>query len=152
MQEAIYQLQEMVNQSQYMSYNQDMGMALPKISASLARLHFDTEIKKDHIKEAFNTWLEAYQESIFWETRAASPEDLIKVRKLGSDAKKLYFYLLEKYSVGELIPKTMLYEKGPVSAFYLEEAIESLLKNGAIYYPDLNHFKILETNKDVWQR
>ncbi|KKH15820.1 hypothetical protein [Methanosarcina mazei] len=152
MEEAIYELQTTIEQSEFMNYNQDMGMALPKISASLARLHFDTEIKKEHIKEAFETWGEAYQSSFYWDTRAASPENLIKARRLGMDAKKLYFHILEHYSIGELIPKSMLRETGLVSEFCLDDAISSLLKNGAIYYPDLHHFKLIEIRNDVWQR
>jgi len=127
-------------------------MALPKISASLARLHFDTEIKKEYIKEAFETWVEAYQSSFYWDTRAACPEDLIKTRRLGVDAKNLYFHMLEHYSIGEPIPKSALRETGLVSEFYLDDAISSLLKNGAIYYPDHHHFKLIEIRNDVWKR
>jgi hypothetical protein len=152
LQEAIYELKSNIENTEYMVYNQDIGMAVPKIAASIARLHFDDSITKDHIDEAFDTWADAYFDSIYWDTRVASGDDLIKVRKLGTNAKKLYFHLLEHYSVGEDIPKTALRTNVPLHDFDLENAIESLLQNGAIFYSNLNNFKILEINKNLWER
>lgn len=149
--DLVYEIKETVDKNPHMTYNQDIGAAVPKISSSLARLHHSPGVTKDHVRETKTTWFDSYEHAIFWDTRAASPEDLIHTGRMGSDAKQLYYHLLNKYGLDDKIPRAALREKDvPVSEFHLDDAINQLLLNGAIFYPDLYHFKLIELSPSAW--
>ncbi|MDD2340508.1 MAG: hypothetical protein PHG79_09730 [Methanosarcina sp.] len=145
----IYELKEHTEQSEFISYNQDIGMALPKVSASIARLFFEPEITKDHIKQALDTWFESVEHSFFNESRSMHRTDVKRWGKHGT--KELYKWLLDNYGLNVLILIKEIYEKKPFPEYMLDELIPELLNKGLAYAPDPDHIKLLELSNQEWK-
>ena len=146
--ENIYELKERAERSEFISYNQDVGMALPKISASIARLKFDTEITKEHIGTALDSWYESYEHSMFNESRSMHQTEVKRWGKHGT--RDLYNWLLDNYGLNVLIPKKEIYERKPFPEYMLDELLPELLNKGMAYSPDPDHIKLLELSHDEW--
>jgi len=70
-----------------------MGMVVPKISSSMARLHFSQEITKDLINRSVSIWEKTYLYAA--QTASLQLNRTAKEISLFPNARKLYFWLVD---------------------------------------------------------
>lgn len=121
MDDKVHEVREKVETSLYPGYQQDMGMVVPKVSASMARLRFSQEITKDLIDHSVLTW-----EDTFSHVAHAASTQLNQTAKdisLFPNSRKLYFWLVDHYGYNVNIPKKKIYASKLFHVFELEEAV-----------------------------
>ncbi|MHC1756213.1 MAG: hypothetical protein AB9861_12410 [Methanosarcina sp.] len=143
MTDAIYDMRNNVLNAAYDANKIDLGMTIPKLSASYARMSLKSEISKEHINSAYHYWFDAFEQALGYEQVQASTADQTEISRLGSGVLTLYAYLEDKYGIDTAIPKAALYENSPLPPYLLEGAIEKLLARGYMYYPNTKEFKLL---------
>jgi len=143
MTDAIYDMRNKVLNAAYDVNKIDLGMTIPKLSASYARMSLKSEISKEHINSTYQFWFDAFEQALGYEQMHESIADQTEISRLGSGALTLYAYLEDKYGIDTAIPKAALYEAGPLSSYLLDEAIGKLLARGYMYYPNTKEFKLL---------
>ncbi|HIH73950.1 MAG TPA: hypothetical protein HA306_01215 [Methanosarcina sp.] len=139
----VYDMRNKVLNAGYDVNKIDLGMTVPKLSASYARMNLKPEISKEHIESAYHFWFDAFEQALGYTQLQTSSADQSDISRLGSGALTLYTYLEETYGVETAIPKTAVYETKIMSAYLLEEAIEKLLARGFMIYPNTKEFKLL---------
>lgn len=122
--------------------NKNMGMVVPKISSSMARLHFSQEITKDLINRSVSIWENTYLYAA--QTASLQLNRTAKEISLFPNARKLYFWLVDHYGYSVNIPKKEIYASKIFHVVELEEAVQNLLEKGALYAPDNNHVRLVE--------
>ena len=54
--DVVYEIRDEYLRSGISPYRQNLGDAIPKLSASIARLHLDKEVKPDYVKKVIDLW------------------------------------------------------------------------------------------------
>lgn len=99
--EAVYEISEEYLKSGILSYRQNLGDAIPTLSASITRLHLDPETKSKHVKEVLELWKEMHRKVKY---RMGDSLPVSKYYDLSDNARKLYTELYDTFGKEYWIP------------------------------------------------
>lgn len=88
---AFYDLINELRSSTGISYNQDIGSVVPKLSMAIARTKLTEKTTKDEIRTSVDTWIDMFHYTITDTTKAS------KERKLSTDAQVLHGEMLNGF-------------------------------------------------------
>lgn len=120
--DAVYEISEEYSKSGISPYRQNLGDAIPTLSASITRLHLDSETKSKHVKEVVDLWKEMHRKVRY---RMGDSLTVAKYYDLSDNARKLYSELYDTFGKEFSIP--------------IQEVLETTsLKNNADFTYALN--------------
>ncbi|NYT05930.1 MAG: hypothetical protein GKC04_06120 [Methanomicrobiales archaeon] len=125
--DAIYELRDDFKKAGRAPYNQNLGDAIPKLSASLARLHHNTEVADTLVKESVDLLLDMHHRIAAFHN---TPLKISQVYRLSGDARKLYFDLYGIFGADYWIPLEEAQNSSGLDPAEFEAAIESLCLEG----------------------
>ena len=99
--EAVYEISEEYLRSGILPYRQNLGDAIPTLSASIARLHLDPETKSKHVREVLDLWKEMHRKVKY---RMGDSLPVSKYYDLTDNARKLYTELYDAFGKEYWIP------------------------------------------------
>lgn len=99
--DGVYEITDEYKRSGISPYRQNLGDAIPTLSASIARLHLDTEIKFNHVKEVIELWKEMHRKVKY---RMGDSLPVAKYYNLSDIARKFYSELHDTYGKEFWIP------------------------------------------------
>lgn len=99
--EAVYKISEEYLRSGILPYRQNLGDAIPTLSASITRLHLDPETKTKHVKEVLDLWIEMHRKVKY---RMGDSLPVSKYYDLSDNARKLYAELYDSFGREYWIP------------------------------------------------
>lgn len=99
--EAVYKISEEYLRSGIVPYRQNLGDAIPTLSASITRLHLDPETKTRHVKEVLDLWIEMHRKVKY---RMGDSLPVSKYYDLSDNARKLYAELYDSFGKEYWIP------------------------------------------------
>jgi len=124
--EAVYQITQEYKRSGISPYRQNLGDAIPSLSASITRLHLENETKPTHVKEVLELWEEMHQKVKY---RMGDSLPVSKYYDLSDNAKILYSELNDTFgkeywiSMKEVL-KTISLKTDTDFLFALNELVE----------------------------
>jgi len=101
MTESVYKLNDDYKKSGYVAYKQNLGDAIPKLSAAFARFHHNSQIKKEDVICVTDLWADMHYRATKY---CRTPLKIAQMYELSGDARKLYIELNEKFGVDYDIP------------------------------------------------
>ncbi|KQC05315.1 MAG: hypothetical protein APR53_07970 [Methanoculleus sp. SDB] len=125
--EAIYELRDDVKKAGRAPYNQNLGDAIPKLSASLARLHHNAEVGDELVKEGIGLLLDMHHRVT---KLHGTPLKISDAYRLSGDARKLYFTLYETFGADYWIPSEDALAVVRLDPAEFETSIDSLCREG----------------------
>lgn len=134
---AVYDLINELKSSTGISYNQDIGSVVPKLSAAIARTDLTEKMNKEEIRTTVDTWTD-----MFHYTRTDNIKDQ-KERKLSSDAMRLHGEILnafetdQKVSIDEIRANTKFNEQR------FMDALRELHQRGLVIMYEENRVHIM---------
>ncbi|WP_209681601.1 hypothetical protein [Methanohalophilus levihalophilus] len=141
----VQEMYEDFRQSEYASYNQELGSAVPKLASAVARLNFREKVEKEDVDTAFDTWGEMYNHSLFIQKMNLKTELLYR---LSDDERIFYTDLKKAFGKENLIPMNQLLVSTAVPEWKFEAIVAQLSHAGLIYFPPkAGGFKILDIEK-----
>jgi hypothetical protein len=99
--DAVYEIRDEYLRSGISSYRQNLGDAIPKLSASIARLHLDAEVKPDYVKKVIELWKEMHHRVRY---RMGDSLSISKYYEFSDNTRKLYTELHDIYGKEYPIP------------------------------------------------
>lgn len=99
--DAVYEISDEYLRSGISPYRQNLGDAIPTLSASITRLHLDPETKPNHVKEVLDLWKEMHRKVKY---RMGDSLPVSKYFDLSDNARKLYTELNDTYGKEYWIP------------------------------------------------
>ncbi|MBN1195218.1 MAG: hypothetical protein JXA08_07740 [Methanomicrobiaceae archaeon] len=125
--DAIYELRDDVKKGGRAPYNQNLGDAIPKLSASLARLHHNSEVEDTLVKQSVGLLLDMHHRVI---KIHGTPLKISEAYRLSGDARKLYFTLYETFGADYWIPSEDALAVVRLDPAEFETSIDSLCREG----------------------
>ena len=98
---AVYEISEEYSRSGISPYRQNLGDAIPTLSASITRLHLDPETKSKHVKEVLDLWKEMHRKVKY---RMGDSLPVSKYYDLSDNARKFYSELNDTFGKEFWIP------------------------------------------------
>jgi len=99
--DAVYEIRDEYLRSGISPYRQNLGDAIPKLSASIARLHLDAEVKPDYVKNVITLWKEMHRRVRY---RMGDSLSVSKYYEFSDNTRKLYTELHDIYGKEYPIP------------------------------------------------
>jgi hypothetical protein len=99
--DAVYEIRDEYLRSGISPYRQNLGDAIPKLSASIARLHLDAEVKPDYVKKVIDVWKEMHRRVRY---RMGDSLSISKYYEFSDNTRKLYTELHDIYGKEYPIP------------------------------------------------
>ncbi|MEN6291605.1 MAG: hypothetical protein ABFD07_06265 [Methanobacterium sp.] len=99
--DAVYEISDAYSRSGISPYRQNLGDAIPTLSASITRLHLDSETKSTHVKEVVDLWKEMQKKVKF---RMGDSLPVARFYNLSDNARKLYTELNDTFGKEFWIP------------------------------------------------
>ena len=99
--DAVYEIRDEYLRSGISPYRQNLGDAIPKLSASIARLHLDAEVKPDYVKKVIDVWKEMHRRVRY---RMGDSLSISKYYEFSDNTRKLYAELHDIYGKEYPIP------------------------------------------------
>jgi hypothetical protein len=99
--DAVYEIRDEYLRSGISPYRQNLGDAIPKLSASIARLHLDAEVKPDYVKKVIKLWKEMHRRVRY---RMGDSLSISKYYEFSDNTRKLYTELHDIYGKEYPIP------------------------------------------------
>jgi len=99
--DAVYEIRDEYLRSGISPYRQNLGDAIPKLSASIARLHLDAEVKPDYVKKVIDLWKEMHRRVRY---RMGDSLSISKYYEFSDNTRKLYAELHDIYGKEYPIP------------------------------------------------
>lgn len=98
---AVYEIRDEYLRSGISPYRQNLGDAIPKLSASIARLHLDANVKSDYVKNVIELWKEMHRRVKY---RMGDSLSISKYYEFSDNTRKLYSELHDIYGKEYPIP------------------------------------------------
>jgi hypothetical protein len=99
--DAVYEISEDYLRSGISVYRQNLGDAIPTLSASITRLHLSPETRSTHVKEVLDLWKEMHRKVKY---RMGDSLPVAKYYDLADNARKLYTEINDTYGKEFWIP------------------------------------------------
>jgi len=99
--EAVYEITDEYLRSGVLPYRQNLGDAIPTLSASITRLHLESETKSNRVKEVLDLWKEMHRKVKY---RMGDSLPVSKFYDLSDNARKLYAELYDTFGKEYWIP------------------------------------------------
>ena len=99
--DAVYEIRDEYLRSGISPYRQNLGDAIPKLSASIARLHLDAEVKPDYVKKVIKLWKEMHRRVRY---RMGDSLSISKYYDFSDNTRKLYTELHDVFGKEYPIP------------------------------------------------
>jgi len=98
---AVYDIRDEYLRSGISPYRQNLGDAIPKLTASISRLHLDPVPKAEHIKKVIDLWKEMHRKVKY---RMGDSLSISKYYELSDNTRKFYTELHDTYGKEYSIP------------------------------------------------
>ena len=138
---CVYDLIEEIKQSGHIPYNQDLGLAIPKLCSSFARLNFGGDATKENITESVNIWSDMFHHA---KKTVSTQLPITKLYTLSGDARQLYIDLSDVFGVDVLIHKENIIKNSKLSKFKIDDALRELSRIGLILITNSQQIKLLD--------
>lgn len=99
--DAVYEIRDEYLRSGISPYRQNLGDAIPKLSASIARLHLDAEVKPDYVKKVIDLWKDMHRRIRY---RMGDSLSVSKYYEFSDNTRKLYTELHDIFGKEYPIP------------------------------------------------
>jgi len=99
--DAVYEISDEYLRSGISPYRQNLGDAIPALSASISRLHLDPETKPSHVKEVLDLWKQMHRKVKY---RMGDSLPVSKYYDLSDNTRKLYSEIYDTFGKEFRIP------------------------------------------------
>lgn len=130
--EAIYRVFDMVTYESELPYCQDIGSGIPKITAGITRLQFNSDVSSKNLDEGLNLF-----ETMFEQTKrnihSAVPLDILYT-ELMPDERRLYTEIKEMWDTGTPTTPVNILQRTSVPEWRFEEVLNNLKTKMYVIY------------------